>query len=143
MTIQLIGAGYPRTGTTSLKLVLEKLLGKPCYHMHELMERQDDNPIWEAAAYGNFPDWPKFLNDYGATVDWPSSLFWESQAKAFPEAPILLSTRKDSETWYNSVAKTIVPATQIQKTGRGAVWPAPYLKKVWEYLTSITRIKTQ
>lgn len=117
MTIQLIGAGYPRTGTTSLKLVLEKLLGKPCYHMHELMERQDDNPIWEAAAYGNFPDWPKFLNDYGATVDWPSSLFWESQAKAFPEAPILLSTRKDSETWYNSVAKTIVPATQNSEDG--------------------------
>ena len=68
MTIQLIGAGYPRTGTTSLKLVLEKLLNKPCYHMHELMERQDDNPVWEAAAHGTFPDWAEFLAGYGATV---------------------------------------------------------------------------
>ncbi|MGR8948562.1 MAG: sulfotransferase family protein [Gammaproteobacteria bacterium] len=112
MAMQLIGAGYPRTGTTSLKLALEKLLNSPCYHMHELLERTSDNPTWEAAARGELPDWATFLADYAAAVDWPSSLFWESQADAFPDAPVLLSTRRDAETWYNSVMRTIVPATQ-------------------------------
>ena len=31
--IRMVGAGLGRTGTLSLKLALEKLLGAPCYHM--------------------------------------------------------------------------------------------------------------
>lgn len=112
MALKLIGAGYPRTGTNSQQFALEKLLGGKCYHMHELMERPEDSPVWEAAAKGRLPDWETFLADYEAAVDWPSSLFWESQAATFPDAPILLSTRQDAETWYQSVIKTVVPATQ-------------------------------
>ena len=112
MPIKLIGAGYPRTGTNSQQLALQQLLNGKCYHMHESMERPQDAPVWEAAAKGRLPDWESFFSEFEATVDWPSSLFWESQAAAFPDAPVLLSTRKDSETWYASVIKTIVPATQ-------------------------------
>ena len=35
MTLQVIGAGWGRTGTMSLKLALEQL-GYPCHHMHEV-----------------------------------------------------------------------------------------------------------
>jgi len=111
MTIQLIGAGLPRTGTNSLKLALEQLLGGPCYHMHEVFERPHDQPIWEAATRDQFPDWPSFLKEFHAAVDFPSSLYWQQLANAFPDAPILLSTRKDPETWWASVSKTVIPAT--------------------------------
>lgn len=111
MTLKIVGAGLPRTGTNSLQLALEKLLGGRCYHMHELFERPDDAPGWEGAATGNSPDWTTFLAEYKAAVDWPPSLFWEELAAVYPDAPVLLSTRKDPETWWASVSKTIVPAT--------------------------------
>lgn len=111
MTIKLIGAGLPRTGTNSLKLALEQLLGGPCYHMHDVFDLPNDPPVWEAATKGQFPDWHNFLQDFHAAVDFPPSLFWEELASAFPDAPIVLSTRKDPETWWASVNKTIVPAT--------------------------------
>jgi Sulfotransferase domain len=36
VALQVIGAGLARTGTASLKLALETLLGKPSYHMFEV-----------------------------------------------------------------------------------------------------------
>jgi hypothetical protein len=36
MALRVIGAGLARTGTTSLKLALERLLGGPCYHISDL-----------------------------------------------------------------------------------------------------------
>ena len=35
MTLKVIGAGFGRTGTLSLKLALEELGFGPCYHMFE------------------------------------------------------------------------------------------------------------
>ena len=39
MALSLIGAGFGRTGTMSLKLALEYLGLGPCYHMRELLAR--------------------------------------------------------------------------------------------------------
>lgn len=111
MTLKIIGAGLPRTGTNSLQLALEKLLDGRCYHMHELFERPNDAPVWESAAGGDSPEWSDFLTEFKAAVDWPPSLFWEEIAHVYADAPILLSTRKDPETWWASVSKTIIPAT--------------------------------
>ncbi len=36
MALQVVGAGLGRTGTASLKVALEELLGAPCYHMTEV-----------------------------------------------------------------------------------------------------------
>lgn len=113
MSLQLIGAGLPRTGTNSLQLALQQLLGGPCYHMHEVFERPNDAPVWQAAAQGSLPDWQSFLAGYSAVVDWPPSAFWEPLAAAFPQAPVFLSTRSDAQTWWSSVSKTIIPATQM------------------------------
>ena len=35
--VQVIGAGFGRTGTMSLKFALEKLGFGPCYHMREIL----------------------------------------------------------------------------------------------------------
>ena len=37
MTLKIIGAGFGRTGTKSLKLALEQLGFGPCHHMEEVM----------------------------------------------------------------------------------------------------------
>jgi len=38
MTLSVIGAGFGRTGTLSLKLALEELGFGPCYHMMEVLK---------------------------------------------------------------------------------------------------------
>ena len=38
MTLRIIGAGFGRTGTNSLKLALEHLGFGPCHHMFEVRE---------------------------------------------------------------------------------------------------------
>lgn len=117
MTLRVIGAGVGRTGTNSLQLALQRLLGAPCYHMHEVFPRPDDIPVWHAAALGTMPDWPAFLSEFAAAVDWPASAFWSELAAAFPDALIVLSTRRDAETWWRSASGTIFPATLAADEG--------------------------
>jgi hypothetical protein len=52
MTLELVGAGLGRTGTHSLKLALEQLLGAPCYHMFEVLQHPDHIPVWQQAVDG-------------------------------------------------------------------------------------------
>jgi hypothetical protein len=106
MTLRVVGAGLGRTGTHSQKLALEQLLGGPCYHMIETFGRPDDIPVWHQAINGDFPDWPTFLSDYVAAVDWPVAAFWPELTAAFPDALVLLSTR-DVDGWWTSASDTI------------------------------------
>jgi hypothetical protein len=110
MTLQVVGAGLGRTGTSSLKLALEALLGGPCYHMLELMERDADTPTWEAAVEGRPVDWGELLRDYRATVDWPAAAFWPELLAANPRAKVLLSTRESARAWWESMERTIIVA---------------------------------
>ena len=104
--LRVIGAGLGRTGTHSLKLALERLLGAPCYHMAEVFTRPQDIPVWHAAAKGERVDWRALFADYVAAVDWPPAAFWPQIAEAFPDAVILLSVR-DADGWWKSASKTI------------------------------------
>ena len=106
MALRVVGAGLGRTGTASLKLALEQLLGGKCHHMFEVEENRDQIPIWTAAANGTMPDWNQFLTDYVALVDWPGASFWPELSRAFPDALVLLSVR-DPEGWYKSASETI------------------------------------
>ena len=106
MTIQVVGAGLGRTGTHSLKVALEQLLGGPCYHMSETFSRPDDIPVWHAAVNGDLPDWKSFLAHFRATVDWPAAAFWREIAAANPDAIVLLSSR-DADGWWTSANNTI------------------------------------
>jgi len=106
MTLKVVGAGLGRTGTHSLKVALEQLLGGPCYHMMETFGRPDDIPVWHAAVNGESPDWAAFLSEYRATVDWPAAAFWREIWAANPDAVVLLSSR-DTEGWWTSANNTI------------------------------------
>jgi hypothetical protein len=110
MALRVVGAGLGRTGTSSLKVALEELLGGPCYHMFELARRDRDTPGWRAAVRGEAVDWDELLGEYVATVDWPACAFWSELWQANPEAIVLLSTRDSAQTWWESMERTIVPA---------------------------------
>jgi len=108
MALRVVGAGLGRTGTNSLKLALERLLGGRCYHMSECMERPGDAAVWHAAIRGETVDWDALLADFDATVDWPACAFWRELTAANPDAVVLLSERESPEVWWESMESTIV-----------------------------------
>jgi len=104
--LKIIGAGFGRTGTLSLKAALEELGFGPCYHMVEVLKEPANLPKWIAAVQGEPVNWHEVFQGYQATVDWPACSFYKELMVAYPEAKVLLSVR-DPEKWYESVANTI------------------------------------
>lgn len=109
MTLSVIGAGFGRTGTLSLKFALEALGFAPCHHMMEVFMNPPQAPIWSAAARGEPVDWEALLTGYKATTDWPSCHFWRELALRFPAAKVILTAR-DPEKWFSSFSETILKA---------------------------------
>jgi hypothetical protein len=107
--LRVIGAGMGRTGTSSLKRALEQLGFGPCHHMEEVIKHPAEVSTWEAAARGETIDWPRFLANWGAAVDFPAALYYRELMAAFPEAKVILTLR-DPGSWYESMRQTIHPA---------------------------------
>ena len=107
MALHLVGAGVGRTGTESLKIALERLLGGRCYHMLEVLSHPESVDYWAAAGRGEIPEWDQVFDGYVAAVDWPAAAYWPEISAAFPDAPVLLSTRNSAEEWYRSASQTI------------------------------------
>ncbi|HLK10018.1 MAG TPA: sulfotransferase [Candidatus Binatia bacterium] len=120
MSLRVVGAGLGRTGTNSLKVALERLLGAPCYHMMEVFTHPEHVPVWHAAARGRMPDWGALLAGFAAAVDWPVAAFWPELSAAFPDAVVLLSVR-EPQSWWQSASETIFPAIAEQA---GTAWRA-------------------
>jgi hypothetical protein len=110
--MKVIGAGFGRTGTTSLKAALERLGFDPCYHMTEVFAHPDHADFWVAAWRGEPVDWDGVLGDYEATLDWPACTFYEELMEQHPDARVLLSVR-DPERWYESTRSTIYELTKL------------------------------
>ncbi|MDA1098646.1 MAG: sulfotransferase family protein [Proteobacteria bacterium] len=112
MTIKVIGAGFGRTGTLSMKAALEHLGLGPCYHMLEVVGRPDKADAWYAAAQGGpaqwgTTDWGGLLAGYQSCVDWPASYFWQPLSDHYPDAKVILTVR-DEAAWWNSINNTIL-----------------------------------
>jgi hypothetical protein len=108
MALKVIGAGLGRTGTHSLQLALQQLLGGPCYHMLEVMADPDVRvQQWMDAMDGN-ANWDTIMDGYVASVDWPAAAFWSELADRYPNAPVLLSTRTSTDAWFTSFNSTIL-----------------------------------
>lgn len=114
MALEIIGAGFGRTGTNSLKLALEQLGFGPCHHMFEVLENPALLPDWEAAANGQTVDWHQVFSGYRSQVDWPGARYWRALATTFPDAKVILSVREPNG-WFDSVQATIAPVME----GRG------------------------
>ncbi len=106
MALKIIGSGFGRTGTKSIKEALEMLGFGPCHHMYEVLENLDQLPGWQAAANGEKPDWERLFDGYSSQVDWPGAHFWRDTTDAFPDAKVLHSFRP-VDKWWRSFEKTI------------------------------------
>ena len=106
MPLKVVGAGFGRTGTLSLKVALERLGVGPCYHMAEVFPRPQHVAMWHRLAFEHQIDWDELFCGFHATVDWPSARWWREIAAHYPDAKVLLSVR-DPEAWYKSMSDTI------------------------------------
>jgi hypothetical protein len=111
MTLEVIGAGFGRTGTMSLKVALEELGFGPCYHMTEVFAHPEHVELWRAATQGKPLDWERILGDYRSTVDWPGCTFYNELMENYPDAKVILTVR-DPQRWYESAYKTIYTMTR-------------------------------
>lgn len=108
--LKIIGAGFGRTGTLSLKVALDTLGFGPCYHMKEVFDNPRHIELWQAAGDGQKVDWGELFAGYRSAVDWPAAAFVEELEQVYPQAKVILTVR-DPEKWYESVSNTIYPAT--------------------------------
>jgi len=108
--LRVIGAGLPRTGTTTVKAALETLLGGTCYHMDEAVVRPGDLDRWYRVVDGETSLLPSILGDCAAAVDWPASAYWPELAELYPDALVLLSVRDDAAAWWSSMDVTVMGA---------------------------------
>lgn len=140
--MKVIGVGFGRTGTMSLKAALEQLGAGPCFHMIELIVgegRERLIPKWVQVADGT-ADWHDVFDGFESTVDWPAAARWREICDAFPDAQVLLNVRP-FEPWYRSMANTIraakvTPPDQLQQDANRPL-PNPLLwqvidKLIWE-----------
>lgn len=108
MDLQVIGAGYGRTGTMSMKAALEQLGVGPCHHMFEVFVRPDDAVGWAAAIRGEAFDADALLDGFRSTLDFPACLLWRQLVESNPQAKVLLTVRP-AEAWWRSFNATIGP----------------------------------
>jgi hypothetical protein len=107
MTLKVIGSGFGRTGTMSLKLALEQIGLGPCYHMVEVFKNPAAPDMWSAAADDpEHADWGKIFEGYNSTVDWPNATYYKELADAYPAAKIV-HTERDPDDWFASTQATI------------------------------------
>jgi hypothetical protein len=104
--LQIIGAGFGRTGTLSMKAALERLGLGPCYHMFEVFAHPEHVPVFTRAGRGEPVEWEDVFGSYSSAVDWPVCTFYRQLMDRYPDAPVLLTVR-DPESWCDSFLATI------------------------------------
>ncbi len=112
LSLEIIGAGFGRTGTVSMKAALEILGFGPCYHMREILKARpgyNDGhlELWSEHAHAVAEgrptpiQWKRLLARYAACMDHPTCLYYRELMAEFPEAKVILNVR-DPERWFVS-----------------------------------------
>jgi len=115
MTLQVIGSGFGRTGTMTLKTVLEHLGFGPTHHMVEVLQSPQQQTIWHPAFRGEPIDWKLAFDGFSSQVDFPGSGYWRDIMKAFPEAKVI-HTERPAEDWWSSFDATIGKSLRLMDT---------------------------
>ena len=117
--MDVIGAGFGRTGTLSLKTALEQLGYGPCMHMLPLLDDPERSALFAKAAGGDRASLHDALAECRSTVDWPGAYFWRELVEDNPDAKVILTVR-DPQRWYASMEQTILAAASRRAPGAGA-----------------------
>jgi len=137
MSIKIIGAGFPRTGTNTLRESLELLGFSKTYHMKQLLVHPENLHYWTKLSETRRTDWDGLYNGYDATVDFPCYPWYKEHMKQYPEAKVILSIRP-FEDWYTSFSCTIWQAQNPSEEQRMEIAQRmaadPRLKAVFQVL---------
>jgi hypothetical protein len=112
IVLQVIGAGFGRTGTHSLGLALEKLGFGPCYNIIEVTKIPHHTMLWNDAIDGKSVDWDFLFTNYTSTVEWPAVAFLFELITHYPNAKVILTLR-DADSWYESAIATIFDGLEL------------------------------
>ncbi|GAB1823519.1 sulfotransferase family protein [Herbidospora sp. RD11066] len=104
--MDVVGAGFGRTGTLSLKAALELLGFGPCYHMADVIEEPYRIGQWLDVGDGKTTDWDMIFRGFRSAVDFPAVSYWRELTDHYPSAKVILTVR-DPERWYESARETI------------------------------------
>lgn len=110
--LKVIGVGYGRTGTYSLRLALEEL-GYPTLHTQHLYEHDDIFNMWDREVFApsfeaneaalRTPDFTALTrNGFQGTCDLPMALYFEQIHELYPDCKFILTERESSEVWFRS-----------------------------------------
>ncbi len=120
MSIKIIGAGFPRTGTNTLRESLELLGYSKTYHMKQLLVHPENLHYWTTLKATGTTNWEALYDGYEATVDFPCYPWYKQHMKQYPDAKVILSTRP-FEKWYESFYSTIWKAQNPPESERIAM----------------------
>jgi hypothetical protein len=112
MTLKVIGAGFGRTGTDSMREALNILGVGPCHHMVEVNTSEDQKRKWRAFVQGAPAEWEQLFAGYGSCMDWPSAHYWRELIAFYPQAKVVL-TYRTAESWWQSFEQTILRGIQM------------------------------
>ncbi len=137
MSIKIIGAGLPRTGTNTLRESLEMLGFTKTYHMKQLLTHPENLHYWTTLKATGTTNWQELYNGYQATVDFPCYPWYKEHMKQYPDAKVILSLRP-FEKWYNSYYSTIWTAQNPPESEKAAmserIAADPRLKSVMQVM---------
>ena len=106
--MKVIGAGFSRTGTFSLKHAIQALGYEPCYHGDVIFQRPDHVDVWNKVLRHE-PDWQELFTGYRAGLDSPICFFWREIRTVFPNSKVIL-TKRDPDDWYESFEASLYQA---------------------------------
>ncbi len=106
MELKIIGAGFPRTGTTTLKKALELLGFEKTYHFKDLIAAPERLKHWIELEEIGDTDFDLLFEGYQATVDFPGYPYYKILLKKYPQAKVIL-TKREVNAWYESTYKTV------------------------------------
>jgi hypothetical protein len=138
--MQVIGAGLPRTATTTQMVALEQLGFAPCYHMRDLLgDLEKGLPLWENVVDGR-PDWEAIFGGARSTVDWPSARYYSELIDYYPDAKVLLSVR-DGGGWVRSMRETVWGLFHADSVMRHLSDARTVIDPLWNrYIALMTRL---
>lgn len=117
MGLKVIGAGFGRTGTRSLKTALEELGFGRCYHMEEILKNPSHMKQWAEIMGGGKADWKELFKGYQSSTDWPVAAYYKDLMTVYPDAKIILTVR-DPESWHVSIMGTLYQFGRSRRYGR-------------------------
>lgn len=106
--MKVIGCGFGRTGTSSLRTALDLLGQGPTLHAHAFGSVQF--PLqrpWHSFINGVRVPWDRLLDGHQSCVDWPTTYYWRQLMEEYPDARFVL-THRPAREWLPSFKNTIL-----------------------------------